>query len=197
MAKQPCCWASNELSRDKENYIRCSIRQNPPPPPPPEGSKGKKQKKPQVCCATAFRMKQKQDREQYKLDMEPNAPDACGKKKKGEKKKKADKAKFRCFTANMICMKLYMPGRDFECFEQLGMIADICKGCKPVMCSDRINVNCFPKEPSANFSMLSECFERELDTGIQLKVIYMKKEIGRCLYEPSNSYSSNPIPSPL
>lgn len=176
------CLASNDLSRDKEDYMLCSTKQNQPPPPPPEEEgkkKKKKQKKPQVCCSTAFRMQKKADREQYLADMEPFAPDPCGKKKKGQKKKKADKGKFRCFLANMICRKLNMPGRCFELPEQLNMVAAICKGCKPLMCANRINVNCFPAEPSAQFSMLRECLERELDEGVQLKVTYMKKEIGK------------------
>lgn len=158
-----CCWASNDPSRDKEDYIKCSNKSKKPE------NDGKK-KKQQICCADAFRMKQQAAMEQYKADMQPFA-DPCG--------KRSNKDKFRCFVAKMICMKLNMPGQEFKCPEQLSIVADICKGCKPLMCADRINVNCFPSEPSAQFSMLQECFERELDSGIQLKVIYMQREIGK------------------
>ncbi|KAH8417897.1 hypothetical protein KR222_007852, partial [Zaprionus bogoriensis] len=98
------------------------------------------------------------------------------------KKTKPDREHFRCFTANMITQKLYMPGRCFECPEKLRITAAICKGCKPIMRSDRINVNHLPAEPSARFSMLAECLERELDEGITLSVVYMNKEIGRGCY---------------
>ncbi|EDW59268.2 uncharacterized protein Dvir_GJ10379 [Drosophila virilis] len=75
-----------------------------------------------------------------------------------------------------------MPGRDFECPNMLKITASICKGCKPVMCANRINVNCMPCEPSARFSMLAECLDKELSEGITLVVSYMKKEIGRGCY---------------
>ncbi|ALC46248.1 Ppi1, partial [Drosophila busckii] len=90
---------------------------------------------------------------------------------------------YRCITANMICMKLDMPGRDFdECPNQLCIKANICKQCKPVMNWDRINVNCLPAEASCQFSMPQECLEQSLDNGIDLSIIYMKKEIGHGCY---------------
>ncbi|KAH8311092.1 hypothetical protein KR044_004323, partial [Drosophila immigrans] len=104
--------------------------------------------------------------------------------KKGKKKNKGMKDYYRCFTANMVCMKLYMPGRDFEFPDQLQIKATVCRGCKPILCADRINVNCLPREPIASFSMLAECLEKELNEGISVSVSYMKKEIGRGCFVP-------------
>ncbi|XP_034486875.1 uncharacterized protein LOC117791276 [Drosophila innubila] len=183
MSKAPCCWASNELSRDKKDYIRCSTRQVQPPCDDGKGKKGKngKDKDKSVCCSTAFQMQMAKDAANEDTDELQ-----CGPSKKG-KKNKANKENFRCFTANMICMKLYMPGRDFECPEQLRITANICRGCKPILCSNRINVNCLPQEPSARFSMLAECLEKELNEGISVSVVYMKKEIGRGCFVPPES----------
>lgn len=174
MSKAPCCWASNDLSRDKKDYIRCSTRQVQPPCDDGKAKKGKKGKDKDngVCCSTAFRMQMAKEAANEDTDELQ-----CGPSKKG-KKNKSNKDYYRCFTANMICMKLYMPGRDFECPEKLRMNVNICRGCKPILCSNRINVNCLPQEPSARFSMLAECLEKELNEGISVSVVYMKKEIG-------------------
>ncbi|KAM8703911.1 hypothetical protein ACLKA7_008523 [Drosophila subpalustris] len=187
MSKAPCCWASNDLSRDKENYMRCSTRQALPPCDDGKGKKGKKDKdkdkNKNVCCGQAFRMQQEKDAANEDSDELQCGP---SKGKKG-KKNKGMKDYYRCFEANMICMKLYMPGRDFECPDQLRITANICRGCKPIMCSNRINVNCLPAEPSAKFSMLAECLEKELNEGIAVSVVYMKKEIGRGCFVPPES----------
>ncbi|KAH8388606.1 hypothetical protein KR093_011142, partial [Drosophila rubida] len=168
---------SNELSRDKENYMRCSTRryQLPPCDDGKDKKKGKdkdKDKNKNVCCGMAFHLAKTEQKDDDELDCGPS------------KKNKGMKEYFRCFTANMICMKLYMPGRDFECPAQLKMTATVCRGCKIVMCANRINVNHLPREPSANFSMLAECLEKELNEGISVSVSYMKKEIGRGCFVP-------------
>ncbi|XP_060650483.1 uncharacterized protein LOC132787458 [Drosophila nasuta] len=184
MAKAPCCWASNELSRDKEHYMRCSTRPNQPPPcDDGKGKKGKdKDKNKNVCCGMAFRQQMAKDAEQQ--DSEELQ---CGPSKGKKGKNKADKENYRCFTAKMICMKLYMPGRDFECPDQLRITANVCRGCKLILCSNRINVNCLPTEPSAKFSMMAECLEKELNEGISVSVSYMKKDIGRGCFVPSEA----------
>ncbi|XP_017871507.1 PREDICTED: uncharacterized protein LOC108619435 [Drosophila arizonae] len=181
MSKAPCCWASNELSRDKENYIRCSTRQNPQSNDNKD-KKGKPDKN--MCCGPAFRLQMAKEAEK---DANVDIDAMCGPSGKGKKKVKPDKDKFRCFVANMICMKLYMPGRDFEERDQLQMNVVICKGCTPVLCSNRIGVNCMPSEPSARFSIQPECLDKALTDGVNLSVKYMNKEIGRGCFAPPDS----------
>ncbi|XP_068152394.1 uncharacterized protein Ppi1 [Drosophila tropicalis] len=154
------CLLTNKLARDKKDYMLCSTRQY-------ELDKDRYSKKDtDMCCSSC-----------------PPRDAAAEVRCPGPGKKvKPNKDNMRCFTANMICQKLYMPGRDFECQDKLKIMVDICKGCKPVLKADRINVNCLPQEPSKCFAMEAECLQQRLEEGILLTVIYKNREIGHGCY---------------
>ncbi|XP_017092284.2 uncharacterized protein Ppi1 [Drosophila bipectinata] len=151
---------SYKMTKTKDEYMTCSVKKS-------KAEQEKSPKKP-ICCSGC----PVKDRDNVYT---PKCPS------KGQKGK-ANKPYMNCFACNIVCQKLDMPGWEFECRDQLEIRVNVCKGCKVVLDASRINVNCLPNEMSATFSMEPECLQRQLMEGINIALVYMRKEIGRGCY---------------
>ncbi|EDV53110.1 uncharacterized protein LOC6554223 [Drosophila erecta] len=165
---------STRLASCKADYMHCSTYQE----------KGKAQEKDKKakggCCCSSCPVRNREEVYQ------PRCP-APG------QKGKPNRDYMRCFAAKLIVQKLDMPGRDFECQDKLQVKANVCRGCKICLSSSSINVNCLPLNPDKTFQMEAECLQRQLAEGINISVVYLRKEIARGCYFPPAAVVSRMI----
>ncbi|XP_017008876.2 uncharacterized protein Ppi1 [Drosophila takahashii] len=165
---------STRLASCKTEYMHCSTYQEKEKEKGRGQEKDKKDRKDKDkkgCCCSSCPVRNREG------VYEPRCP-APG------QKGKPNRDYMRCFAAKLIVQRLDMPGRDFECRDQLQVRANVCRGCKICLDATSIGVNCLPLDPQKTFQMEPECLQRQLAEGITISVVYLRKEIARGCYFP-------------